>query len=117
MHLIKIIKDREYTDDLTEYSRGLQVRGEVFIGVDDFVWRRVLLALRLPERTQFLSHVLPLLVRVLVARRHLLDRVNVNVNVRAWVRGVEHLSVGQDKATRGILHGKNQKSTEHICQI
>lgn len=48
-------------------------------------------------------HVAPLIVCVLMAWWHLLDRVDVNVDVRGRVRGVEHLAERQDEATCGVL--------------
>lgn len=48
-------------------------------------------------------HVAPLIVCVLMAWWHLLDRVDVNVDVRGRVRAVEHLAERQDEATCGVL--------------
>lgn len=71
-----------------------QVRHEGFVGVDDRVGGDVLLAVRLPQRTELGPHVLPLVVDMLVAGRHLLDRVDVDIDVRGGVRRVEHLAEG-----------------------
>lgn len=80
-----------------------QVRREGFVGVDDGVRRNILLAIRLPEGAQLRAHVAPLVVRVLVARWHLLHRVDVDVDVRGRVGRVKHLAERQDKAARGVL--------------
>lgn len=40
---------------------------------------------------------------MLVARRHLLDRVDVNIDVRGGVSGVKHLAEGQNEAACGVL--------------
>lgn len=94
---------------------GLQVRCEALVSVDDCVGRYVLLAVRLPEGAQLRPHVAPLVVRVLVARRHLLDRVDVDIDVRGRVGGVEHLAEGKDEAACGVLGIKKEKRGEtHI---
>lgn len=84
----------------------LQVRCEGFICVNDCVGRYLLFAVRLPERAQLGPHIAALVVRVFMTRRHLLDRVDVDVNVRCWVRRVENLAEGQDEAARGVLGKK-----------
>ena len=48
-------------------------------------------------------HVAPLIVCVLMARWHLLDRVDVDVDVRGRIRRVEHLAEGQNEAACGVL--------------
>lgn len=73
---------------------GLQVRCKGFISVNDRVWRDVFFAVRLPESAQFRPHVAPLVVCVLVAWWHLLNGVDVDINVRSWVGRVEHLAEG-----------------------
>lgn len=80
-----------------------QVGGEALVAEDDHVGGDVLLAVRLPEGAQLRAHVAPLVVRVLVARRHLLHRVDVHVDVRAGVRRVEHLAEGKHEAARRVL--------------
>lgn len=82
---------------------GSQVGCEGLITEDDCVGGDVLLAVRLPERAQLRPHVAPLVVRVLVAGRHLLHRVDVDIDVRGRVRRVEHLAEGQDEAARRVL--------------
>lgn len=82
--------------------------------MDDRVRRDVLLAVRLPQGAQLRPHVAPLVVRVLVARRHLLHRVDVDVDVRGRVRGVEHLTEGQDEAACGVLGRKTKRGRTHI---
>lgn len=77
--------------------------------MNDCVRGYVLLAVRLPQRTQLRPHVAPLVVRVLMARRHLLDCVDVHVDVRGWVRRVEDLPEGQDEAACGVLGMKKKK--------
>lgn len=77
--------------------------------MDDRVGGDVLLAVRLPERAELGPHVPPLVVDVLVARRHLLDRVDVHIDVRGGVRRVEHLAEGQNEAARGILQEKKRR--------
>lgn len=90
-----------------------QVRCEGFVSVDDSVGGDVLLTVRLPQRAQLGPHVPPLVVDVLVAGRHLLDRVDVDIDVRGGVRGVEHLAEGQNKAACGVLEGeKNTKTAQ-----
>lgn len=89
--------------------QGSQVRREAFISVDDRVRGNVLLAVRLPECAELRAHVTPLIVRVLVARRHLLDRVYVHVDVCGRVRRVEHLAEGQDEAARRVLGGNERR--------
>lgn len=96
--------------------RGSQVGGEVFISVDDCVRGNVLLAVRLPERVELGPHVTPLVVRMLVARRHLLDRVYVHVDVRGRVRRVEHLAEGQDEAACGVLGDRNTAGEQQCSQ-
>lgn len=71
--------------------------------MDNCVRRNVLLAVCLPECAELRMHVAPLIVCVLMAWWHLLDRVDVNVDVRGRVRGVEHLAERQDEATCGVL--------------
>lgn len=88
-----------------------QVRGEGLAGVDDCVGGDVLLTVCLPERTQLGAHVAALVVDVLVARRHLLDRVDVHVDVRGGVGGVEHLAEGQDEAACGVLGKQSHHTT------
>lgn len=90
-------------------ARGLQVRCEGFVSVNDRVWGNVLLAVCLPERAELGPHVAPLVVRVLVARRHLLDCVDVDVDVCGRVRRVEHLAEGQDEAACGVLGTEKEK--------
>lgn len=80
--------------------------------MDNCVRRNVLLAVCLPECTELRMHVAPLIVCVLMARWHLLDRVDVNVDVCSWVRGVEHLAERQDEAACGVL-GKVMRA----CQL
>lgn len=82
-----------------------QVGGEALVAEDDHVGGDVLLAVRPPERAQLRAHVAPLVVRVLVAGRHLLHRVDVHVDVRGRVRRVEHLAEGQHEAARRVLGG------------
>lgn len=89
----------------------LQVRREGFVSVNDCVRRYVFLAVCLPQRAQLGPHVAALRVRVFVARRHLLDGVDVDVDVRRRVWRVEDLAEGQDKAASGVL-GKEKDSTE-----
>lgn len=84
---------------------GSQVRGEVFISMDDGVRGNVLLAVRLPECIELRAHVAPLIVCMLMARRHLLDCVYVHVDVCGRVRRVEHLAEGQDEAACRVLGG------------
>lgn len=83
-----------------------QVGCEGLVGVDDRVGGDVLLAVRLPQRAELGAHVPPLVVDVLVAGRHLLDRVDVNIDVRGGVRRVEHLTEGQNEAACGVLEIK-----------
>lgn len=85
-----------------------QVRCEGFVGVDDCVGGDVLLAVRLPQCAELRPHVAPLVVDVLVAGRHLLDRVDVDVDVRGGVRRVEDLAEGQNEAACGVL-GKKKR--------
>lgn len=80
-----------------------QVGGEALVAQDDHFGGDVLLAVRLPERAKLRAHVAPLVVRVLMAGRHLLHRVDVHVDVRGRVRRVEHLAEGQHEAARGVL--------------
>ena len=56
-----------------------------------------------PQGTELGPLVVALVIRVLMAWRHLLHRVDVHVNVRGGVRCVQHLPVGQDEAACGIL--------------
>lgn len=65
---------------------GLQVRCERVIGGDDSVRRDVLFAVRLPKCIQLGPHVATLVVCMLVTRWHLLDCVDVHVDVRGRVR-------------------------------
>lgn len=95
----------------------LQIRCEGFIRVDDRIWRYVLLAVRLPERAKLRTHVAPLVVRVLVARRHLFHRVDVDVDVSGRVRRVEHLTEGEDEAASGVLRMKKGGMGAHIDNI
>lgn len=92
---------------------GSQVRSEGFAGVDDRVGGDVLLTVRLPERTELGPHVPALVVDVLVAWRHLLDRVDVNIDVRGGVSGVKHLAEGQNEAACGVL-GKSKAMTTTV---
>lgn len=91
-----------------------QVRSEGFVGVDDCVGGDVLLAVRLPQRAELGAHVPPLVVDVLVAGRHLLDRVDVDIDVRGGVRRVEHLTEGQNEAACGVLEKKNNKKKTRL---
>lgn len=93
-----------------------QVRCEGFVGVDDCVGGDVLLAVRLPQRAELGLHVPPLVVDVLVAGRHLLDRVDVDIDVRGGVRRVEHLAEGQNEAACGVLEKKKEKNNRSSIQ-
>lgn len=91
-----------------------QVRCEGFVGVDDCVGGDVLLAVRLPQRAELGLHVPPLVVDVLVAGRHLLDRVDVDIDVRGGVRRVEHLAEGQNEAACGVLEEKEKRKKQPL---
>lgn len=78
--------------------------------MDDRVGGDVLLAVRLPQRAELRPHVPPLVVDMLVAGRHLLDRVDVHIDVGGGVRRVEHLAEGHNKAARGVLEKKTKKN-------
>lgn len=89
-------------------SKVIQVWCVGVLGIDEVVRTDVVLAGGLPEGTELSTHVAPLMIRVLMAGWHLLDRVNVHVDVGGGVRGVEHLPVGQHKAACGVL-GKRKE--------
>ena len=104
------MKAREVFSKVTIYSSSnlsrrsaLQVRCEALVGVDDHVGGDVVLTDGPPQRPQLRAHVAPLVVRVLLARRHLLHGVDVHVDVCGRVWRVQHLSEGQHKATGGVL--------------
>lgn len=86
-----------------------QVRCEGFVSVDNRVRGDILLAVCLPQRAELGPHVPPLVVDMLVAGRHLLDRVDVHIDVSSGVRRVEHLAEGQNKAACGVLEKRKKK--------
>lgn len=71
--------------------------------MDDRVGGNVFLTFRLPECAQLGPHIAPLVVYVLMARWHLLHRVDIYVNMRGWVGRVEYLAKWEHKAARGVL--------------
>lgn len=74
--------------------------------MDNCVGGNILLTVCLPQRAELGPHVPPLVVDMLVAGRHLLDRVDVHIDVSSGVRRVEHLAEGQNKAACGVLEKK-----------
>lgn len=83
--------------------KDIQVRSKRFLYADEVVRVDFILAGSLPEGTELGPHVAALMVRVFVARRHLLHRVNVHINVSRWIRGREDLSVRQHNTPGGVL--------------
>lgn len=95
----------------------LQVGCEALVAEDDPVRGNVLLAVRLPERTQLQAHVAPLVERVLMAWRHLLHSVDVYVDVRGWVRRVEYLAVGKHEAAHWVLGRLGRKIKGKVNRV
>lgn len=71
--------------------------------VDEVVRADFFLIVSLPEGTELGPHVATLMIRVFMARRHLLQRVNVHVNVSRWIGGGEDLTVRQHNTPCGVL--------------
>ena len=94
----------------------LQIRGEALIRVDDGVLSHVLFWSCPPEGRQLWPHVPALIIDVLVTRGHLLDGVEIHVNVCGGVRGIHNLPEGQYKASRCSL-SKRRESLLATCQV